>query len=73
MSAALAVIVVGSAALVAVALLIGLTDRSAQNSAWDRIAHHRSKLAEWERELRATTEAGLCPVCRRRRDPDQFM
>ena len=72
MSAALAVIVLGSVALVALALLAGLADRHGQHRAWDRIARRRGELTEWERQLQAAAEAGLCPRCRRPRRPDQF-
>jgi hypothetical protein len=71
MSAALAVIVLGSGALVALALLVGLLDRHGQLSAWERIARHRSELAAWERDLRAAAEAGLCSSCRHPREQDQ--
>ena len=72
MSTTLAVTVLGSVALVAIALLVGLIERHGQHRAWTRIARRRRELAAWERELRTTTEAGLCSRCRRPRRPDQF-
>jgi hypothetical protein len=71
MSATLAVIALGSAAIVAIGLLVGLLDRHGQLSAWERIARHRSELAAWERDLRTAAEAGLCSSCRRPREQDQ--
>jgi hypothetical protein len=72
MSTTLAVTIVGSAALIALALLVGVADRRGQHCAWDRIARHRGELAVGERELRAAAEAGLCSRCRRPRGADQF-
>ena len=66
-----AIIVLGLAALVAVAVLVGLTENRGQRAAWARIAVRRRELSAWERHLRAAAEAGLCPRCRRPLDPDQ--
>lgn len=63
----------GVAALVLLAVLIGSTDARAQRGAWNRIAHHRRELGEWERILMRTAEAEGCPACLLRRERDGYI
>jgi hypothetical protein len=58
------VAVVGVIALIALAVLIGVTDARAQREAWNRIARRRRELGEWERELIRVAESRGCPACR---------
>jgi hypothetical protein len=58
------VAVAGVMALIALAVLIGVTDARAQREAWNRIARRRRELGEWERELIRAAESRGCPACR---------
>ena len=54
----------GVLALVLLAVLIGSADGRAQRDAWNRIAHRRRELGEWERQLIRAAESQGCPACR---------
>jgi hypothetical protein len=67
MSVTASILTLGALLLVALAVLVGLTDSGAQRRAWRRIAAHRRALQVREDEIRSLIERGRCPRCRRRR------